>query len=78
MTRRIFRSIMAVSVSVLLIALIMTVGILYGSFSNIFINEQESRLELAVRGVENEGTEYLKGLSSSAYRLRDVYKRKVL
>ncbi len=69
MTRRIFRSIMAVSVSVLLIALIMTVGILYGYFSKIFINEQESRLELAVRGVENEGTEYLKGLSSSDYRL---------
>ena len=69
MTKKIFRSITAVSVTVLLIALITTVGILYGYFSRSFSDRLKSQLDLAAHGVENEGTEYLEGLSDGDYRL---------
>jgi two-component system phosphate regulon sensor histidine kinase PhoR len=59
MTKRIFRSILAVSLTVLLASLILIVGVLHGYFQERVKVELESRTAYIAHGIENEGMDYL-------------------
>ena len=64
MTKQIFRSILAVSMTVLLASLVLITGVLYGYFQEQILDELAVRVEYAARGVELDGTAYLEsGLS---------------
>lgn len=64
MTKRIFRSILAVALAVLLASLGLIVGVLHGYFEDRVAWELESRTGYIARGVEREGMDYLtSGLS---------------
>ena len=62
MTKRIFRSILAVALTVLLASLVLTVGVLHGYFQDRVSWELESRTGYIAHGVEQEGLDYLTGL----------------
>ena len=55
MTKRIFRSILAVSVAVLLGSLVLIVGVLHGYFQGRVMAELESRTAYVAHGVELDG-----------------------
>ena len=59
MTKRIFRSILAVALAVLLASLVLIVGVLHGYFQDRVTAELESRTAYIAHGVENEGMDYL-------------------
>ena len=59
MTKRIFRSILAVSVAVLLGSLVLIVGVLHGYFQGRVMAELESRTAYVAHGVELDGMRYL-------------------
>ena len=59
MTKRIFRSILAVSVAVLLGCLVLIVGVLHGYFQSRVMAELESRTAYVAHGVEMDGMRYL-------------------
>ncbi len=59
MTKRIFRSILAVSVAVLLGCLVLIVGVLHGYFQNRVMAELKSRTAYVAHGVELDGMRYL-------------------
>ena len=61
MTKRIFRSIMAVSLSVLLASLVLIVGVLYGYFQDRVTAELAQSTAYIARGVESQGMDYLSG-----------------
>ena len=61
MTKRIFRSILGVSLVVLLASLVLIVGVLHGYFQDRVADELESLAEYIAHGVENEGMGYLDG-----------------
>ena len=64
MTKQIFRSILAVSMTVLLASLVLITGVLYGYFQDQILDELSVRVGYAARGVELDGTAYLEsGLS---------------
>ena len=59
MTKRIFRSILGVSLAVLLASLVLIVGVLHGYFQDRVSGELESLAEYIAHGVEENGTDYL-------------------
>lgn len=59
MVKRIFRSIMAVSLVVLLASLVLIVGVLHGYFQDRVTQELARSTEYIAHGVENEGIAYL-------------------
>lgn len=59
MTKRIFRSILAVSLAVLLASLVLIVGVLHGYFQDRVRAELESRTAYIAHGIEHEGMDYL-------------------
>ena len=59
MTKQIFRSILAVSMAVLLASLVLITGVLYGYFRDQVLQELAVRVQYAARGVELEGESYL-------------------
>ena len=59
MTKRIFRSILAVSLAVVLASLVLIVGVLHGYFQERVRAELESRTVYIAHGIENEGMAYL-------------------
>ena len=69
MTKRIFRSISAVSLIVLLAALVLILGFLYSYFSQ--AQQEQLRIEtaLAAQGVAQQGTDYLDGLDTRGLRM---------
>ena len=69
MTRKIFRSILVVASSVLLVSLLVVTVVLYSQFVNTESDRLGSELTLAVRGVEMNGEDYLNGLASNDYRI---------
>lgn len=69
MTKKIFKSIMAVALAVLAASLVIIVGCLYGYFSGVQGKELEDGLSLAAAAVEKNGEEYLAELQPSQYRL---------
>ena len=56
MTKRIFRSILGVSLAVLLASLVLIVGVLHGYFQDRVSGELESLAEYIAHGVEENGT----------------------
>ena len=69
MTKKIFRSILLVAGAVLLSSFILIMGCLYDYFLRIQETQIKDELQLAAAAVEQNGTDYLKTLSSSRYRL---------
>lgn len=69
MTSKIFRSIFATSLVVLLATLVIITTFLYDYFTNIQIDQLKDQLSIASVGTEQSGEEYLKELKSDNFRL---------
>ena len=69
MTKKIFRSILAVAGTVLLASLLVIMGCLYEYFGSVEKKQLHDELALAAAAVEENGTGYLEKLSSGHYRL---------
>lgn len=74
MTSKIFRSILAASISVLAASLIVITGFLYDHFTGIQVSQLRDELSLAAQGTEEAGISYLEGLGSENFRLTWVQK----
>lgn len=68
MTRKIFRSILATVVFILLLSFIVVTGVLYKHFSDYGNSQLQKELILAAQGVELNGEEYLSALDEDSYR----------
>lgn len=69
MTKKIFRSIVAVAAVVLLASLFIITSFFYDYFGNLQKKQMEDELRLAAAGVEQNGAEYLEHTSSEHFRL---------
>lgn len=69
MTKRIFRSICFVALTVFLASVILIMGILYEHFSNVEHAQLKMQTNLAAQGVANEGIAYLHDLKITDYRI---------
>ena len=69
MTKRIFRATLLVGVAVLIASLTLVMGALYSYFGRVQESQLRDELSLAVVGVEQNGTDYLKQLESDQYRI---------
>ena len=69
MTKRIFRTIFFVAISVFLASALLFMTVLYDYFSAVEQNQLRTQLQLASQGVMNEGREYFDGLESQNYRI---------
>lgn len=66
MTRRIFRSILTVSLAVLLASLVLIVGVLHGYFRERVASELAAQTAYIAQGVEQGGLDYFRDLGGSA------------
>ncbi len=64
MTKRIFRSICLVSVSVLLLAIALVIGALYSYFSATQKEQMRTQVRLAARAIEQQGSAYFEALGT--------------
>lgn len=69
MTKRIFRTIFFVTISVFIASALLFMTALYEYFSAVQQNQLRTQLELASQGVMNEGRTYFDGLKSQDYRI---------
>ena len=69
MTKRIFRATLLVGVAVLIASLTLVMGVLYSYFGRVQESQLRDELSLAVVGVEQNGTDYLRKLESDQYRI---------
>lgn len=69
MTKRIFRSICLVALTVFLASLVLIMGVLYEYFSEVQQAQLRMQMNLAVQGVAHEGMEYFRDFSADNYRL---------
>ena len=69
MTKRIFRSTLAVGLAVLLASLAVVMGCLYDYYGRLQENQLRDELSIAAAAVEGQGEEYLSKLSSDRYRI---------
>lgn len=69
MTKRIFRATLLVGVAVLIASLTLVMGVLYSYFGRVQESQLRDELSLAVVGVEQNGTDYLRKLRSDQYRI---------
>lgn len=69
MTKRIFRTIFFVTISVFIASVLLFMTVLYDYFSGVEQNQLRIQLELASQGVMNEGQKYFDGLESQNYRI---------
>ena len=69
MTRKIFRSIMAVAGIVLVASLVIILAVLYDYFGTVQKTQLADELSLAAVSVEKNGTEYLQSVESVHYRI---------
>lgn len=69
MTKKIFRSIFIVAVSVLLAAIVIIMGVMYDYFLSVERNQLRTELTLAAQAVESNGLEYLQQVSPDGCRL---------
>lgn len=69
MTKKIFRAIFTVALSVLLAGLILVLGVLYDYFGSIQSGQLKTELALAADGVENAGLPYLEQFDRNDCRL---------
>ena len=66
MTAKLFRTSMAVAVSVMVLSIALFMGMLYQYFSDQMMTELESETWLVSRGVELDGMDYLNGLYTTS------------
>lgn len=69
MTKRIFRSICIVALSVFLASVILFMGVLYNYFSNVQRSQLRMQTNLAAQGVDKDGLSYFDGLDVKDYRI---------
>lgn len=69
MSRKIFKAIWIVAISVFLASLAFIMGISYNYFSTLQMNQLRSETELAAQGVTHSGKEFFNGLNTENYRL---------
>lgn len=69
MTSKIFHSIFATSIAVLMATLVIITSFLYDYFTNIQINQIKDELSIASVGTEQSGEKYLENLKSDNFRL---------
>ncbi len=69
MTKRIFKSMCVVALSVFLASLVMFIGILYDYFSSIQKRQLAMQTDLAASGVIHAGADYFEGLKAEDYRI---------
>ena len=69
MTNKIFRSTILVAAVVLLCSLSIIMGVLYGYFNDVQINQLKDELSLAAIGTEDSGTAYLQKVDSRRFRI---------
>lgn len=69
MTKRIFRSICLVALSVFLASLVLILGFLYGYFNEVQHDQLKMQTDLAAQGVSHEGLAYFDGLDTGSYRI---------
>lgn len=62
MTKRIFRSISLVAISIFLASSVLFMGVLYNYFSDVQREQLQMQTELAAQGVSDEGISYFEGL----------------
>lgn len=69
MTKRIFRSIFLVAISIFLASVVLFMGVLYDYFSGVQQSQLRMQTDLAAQGVAHEGVSYLEGLDPTDYRI---------
>ncbi len=69
MTKRIFRTICVVAISVFLASVLLFMTVLYDYFSGVQRSQLRMQTDLAARGVQGEAMEYLEGLYIKDYRI---------
>lgn len=69
MTKRIFRTVFLVAVSVFLACIILFTSVLYDYFSVILKNQMFGEIDILSQGVEKDGLEYLEALDIKDYRI---------
>ncbi len=69
MTRRIFRTVFFVAVSVFLASVALFMTVLYDYFSAVGQNQLKMQTELAAQGVQHEGSGYFEALETKNYRI---------
>lgn len=69
MTKRIFRTVFVVAISIFIASAVLFMTVLYDYFSGIQQNQLRMQIDLASQGVEDEGLDYLKNLKIKDYRV---------
>ena len=69
MSNKIFRSTILVAAVVLLCSLSIIMGVLYGYFNDVQIDQLKDELSLAAIGTEDSGTAYLQKVDSKRFRI---------
>ncbi|NLC78320.1 MAG: PAS domain S-box protein [Ruminococcaceae bacterium] len=69
MTKRIFKSIITVAVSVLLLSFVIIFGVLYDYYLGVISAQTAEQAALIARGVELSGEEFLRGYTFDEYRV---------
>lgn len=69
MTKRIFRTIFIVAITVFLASVILFMTVLYDYFSTVQQQQLRIQIDLASQGVVHEGISYFEGLESENYRI---------
>lgn len=69
MTKRIFRTVFIVAISVFLASALLFMTVLYDYFSAVQQNQMRMQIDLASQGVGHEGIEYFEGFESKNYRI---------
>ena len=69
MTKKIFRSIYIVALTVFVASLLLILSFLYGYFNEVQHEQLKIQTDLAARGVDNEGITYFDGLNTSKFRI---------
>lgn len=69
MTKRIFRSICLVALSVFLASIVLFMGVLYDYFSDVQRSQLKVQTDMTAQGVMSDGLEYLKGLDLEDCRI---------
>lgn len=69
MTRKIFQSIIAVVISVLLLSLALITGVLYNHFETTMLDQLRTTAQFAEQGVEQEGMAYFDSLHAQSCRV---------
>ncbi|HBA46353.1 MAG TPA: PAS domain-containing sensor histidine kinase [Lachnospiraceae bacterium] len=69
MTKRIFRSICLVALTVFLASVVLIMGVLYEYFSNVQQMQLKMQTNLAAHGIINEGMDFFRDFETSDYRI---------